>query len=184
MALGFGSIQRRIARVIECDGEVYPSELAWRFAFEDRDAPRIAHKLPPNVTLPSRAYVGVARAARQMTIHGEYELRSRRLSTFEDLERFYPYRTTQLRVVYARQRLIPSLLDYARRERLHVFDVERRRILYDERAKAALRKARPDVVAEIGEELLDTVFDRWAFEPFVFARRVAHEAPRKRAGGS
>jgi hypothetical protein len=179
MALGFGSIQRRIARVIDCEGEVYPSELAWRFAFEDRHAPRVGHALPDDVTLPSRAYVGVARAARQMTLHGEYELRSRRLSTFEDLERFYPYRTTQLRVVYARQRLIPSLVDYARRERLHVFDVERRRILYNDRAKAALRAARPDVCAEIGDELLDSVFDRWAFEPFVFARRVAHETRRK-----
>jgi hypothetical protein len=179
MALGFGSIQRRIARVIECEGEVYPSELAWRFAFEDRQAPRVGAKLPDDVTLPSRAYVGVARAARQMTLHGEYELRSRRLSTFEDLERFYPYRTTQLRVVYARQRLIPSLIDYARRERLHVFDVERRRILYNDRAKAALRAARPDVCAEIGDELIDAVFDRWAFEPFVFARRVAHETRRK-----
>ncbi|HEX4513961.1 MAG TPA: hypothetical protein VH054_10505 [Polyangiaceae bacterium] len=173
MALGFGSIQRRIARVIDCEGEVYPSELAWRFAFEDREAPRVGQKLPDDLTLPSRAYVGVARAARQMTLHGEYELRSRRLSTYEDLERFYPYRTTQLRVVYARQRLIPSLLDYARRERLHVFDVERRRILYNDRAKSALRSARPDVCDEIGEELLDTVFDRWAFEPFVFARRTA-----------
>jgi hypothetical protein len=114
-----------------------------------------------------------------MTLHGEYELRSRRLSTFEDLERFYPYRTTQLRVVYARQKLIPSLVDYARRERLHVFDVERRRILYNDRAKAALRTARPDVCAEIGDELIDSVFDRWAFEPFVFARRVAHDTRRK-----
>jgi hypothetical protein len=181
VALGFGSIQRRIARVIDCEGEVYPSELAWRFAFEDRDAPRLGSKLPEDVTLPSRAYVGVARAARQMTTHGEYELRTRHLTTFEELERFYAFRTTQLRVVYARQRLLPALFDYAKKNRVHMFDVERRRILYDDRAKSALRAARPEIVAELDASLLDAVFDRWAFEPFVFARRVAAQ---RRAGGT
>ena len=167
--------------MIDCEGEVYPSELAWRFAFEDRDAPRLGSKLPEDVTLPSRAYVGVARAARQMTTHGEYELRTRRLTTFEELERFYAFRTTQLRVVYARQRLLPALLDYAKKNRIHMFDVERRRILYDDRAKSALRAARPEIAAELDASLLDAVFDRWAFEPFVFARRVAAQ---RRAGGT
>jgi hypothetical protein len=185
VGLGFGSIQRRIARVIECEGEVYPSELAWRFAFEDHDAPRVGATLPPEITLPSRAHVGVARAARQMALHGEYELRTRRLTAFDELQRFYTYRTTQLRVVYARQWLLPALIDYAQKNRIHMFDVERRRILFDERAKGALRAARPDVVADLDRLLLDAVFDRWAFEPYVFARRTAAcVETKRRAGGT